>query len=95
MKELKQSIASIGKRIAGPGKSQESKESDPCPYCGARSNVSHPSSMSIREMAVSGVSIMLVLVILVPTWSLAERWLDRQSQRVLDRMIWRGPAENW
>jgi hypothetical protein len=46
-------------------------------------------------MAVSVVCVTLVLLFLIPTWRLTERWLDQQSQRFLDRMIWREPVENW
>jgi hypothetical protein len=37
----------------------------------------------------------LVLVILVPVWFMTERWLEQQSQRVLDYMIWREPSGPW
>jgi hypothetical protein len=46
-------------------------------------------------MVVNIVCVGLVLVILVPVWFMTERWLEEQSQRVLDHMIWREPSGPW
>jgi hypothetical protein len=46
-------------------------------------------------MVVNIVCVGLVLVILVPAWFMTERWLEQQSQRVLDHMIWRDPSGPW
>jgi hypothetical protein len=43
-------------------------------------------------MAVCGS---LVLSILAPAVLLAERWVDDESQRVVDRIVCHEPVESW
>jgi len=78
-----------------PRKTQEASANNVCPSCGARANAVRTSPTSIREIAVTVVCGSLLLAIAVPAAWATEQWLERQSHRVMDRMIWREPVESW
>jgi hypothetical protein len=57
--------------------------------------MSNPQRLSIREVLLNIVCAAVLLAILVPVVWFAEQWLERASQRAVDRMNWREPIENW
>jgi hypothetical protein len=74
------------------GEVQRSEVNEVCPQCGRRSNAPR---LSIREVLLNSVCVAVLLAILVPAVWFAEQWLERASQRAVDRMIWREPIESW
>ena len=71
---------------------QQSEVNEICPL---RGGVSNPPRLSIREVLLNVVCAAVLLAILVPVVWFAEQWLERASQRTVDRMIWREPIETW
>ena len=63
-----------------------------CPRCGAQFI---PSRISLREMALAAVCGVLLLSILLPAGWMAEQWIENQGHRILDRMTWHEPLDNW
>jgi hypothetical protein len=37
----------------------------------------------------------LLLAVVIPAVWVAEQWAERQSHKLMDRMIWREPVESW
>ena len=63
-----------------------------CPHCGAQFT---PSPRSLREMVLAAICGSLLLLILVPAGWMAEQWIEDQGHRILDRMTWHEPLDNW
>ncbi|HZY63772.1 MAG TPA: hypothetical protein VFE38_14720 [Edaphobacter sp.] len=51
--------------------------------------------MSIREITVSVVCGGLLLSILNPAVLMAEHWMEDAGHRLVNRMVWREPVEDW
>ena len=92
MNLLMRATTSLRKKSTISGKAQQSEVNELCPLCGRMSN---PPRLSIREVLLNVVCAAVLLAILVPVVWFAEQWLERASQRAVDRMIWREPIENW
>ena len=63
-----------------------------CPQCGAQFT---QSRRSVREMVLAAICGSLLLLILVPAGWMAENWIENQGHRILDRMTWHEPLDNW
>ena len=63
-----------------------------CPHCGAQFT---RSRLSLREMVLAAVCGSLLLLILAPAGWMAEQWIENQGHRILDRMTWHEPLDNW
>lgn len=63
-----------------------------CPHCGAP--VPFPRT-TFRDIALNLVCGSLLLSILIPAGLLAEHWMEDAGHRLVDRMVWREPVENW
>jgi putative effector of murein hydrolase LrgA (UPF0299 family) len=46
-------------------------------------------------MALAAVCGVLLLSILLPAGWMAEQWIENQGHRILDRMTWHEPLDNW
>ena len=46
-------------------------------------------------MVVSVVCGCVLLSILIPAGLMAEHWMEDAGHRLVDRMVWREPVENW
>ena len=46
-------------------------------------------------MVLAAICGSLLLLILVPAGWMAEQWIDNQGHRILDRMTWHEPIDNW
>jgi hypothetical protein len=73
-------------------KIQKIQAIDVCPRCGTQVA---PSRVSIREMAVTVLCGGLLLSILIPACWLAQQWVERQDERMFERMIWHEPLDSW
>lgn len=63
-----------------------------CPRCGA---TIAPRRLSLRKLSVLAVYVSLLLSLLVPACWVAGQWVERQSQRILDRMSRHEQFDNW
>ncbi len=63
-----------------------------CPQCSAQFTPSRPS---FREMILAAVCGSLLQLILVPAGWMAERWIERQGNRIMDYMSWHEPLDSW
>jgi len=63
-----------------------------CPRCGAPIAPRRPS---LRKLSVAAVCVSLLLSLLVPACWVAGQWVERQGQRILDRMSWHEPLDTW
>lgn len=79
-------------RSQTPAPNQGSTTPDRCSKCGVPIT---SSRMSLREMAVNLICGCLLLSILIPAGLLAGHWMEDASHRLVDRMVWREPLENW
>ena len=75
-----------------PTPNQEGMTPERCPRCGAPI---YSSTTSLREMVVSVVCGCVLLSILIPAGLMAEHWMEDAGHRLVDRMVWREPVENW
>jgi len=95
MKTIKTMINALalprGNRVH-PQEKRRAETIEVCPHCGAQFTTSRPS---LREMIVAAVCGSLLLLILVPAGSMAEKWIENQRHRILDRMTWREPLDSW
>ena len=76
----------------GLQESHPAKTNETCPRCGAPIM---GSQMSLREMALATLCGSLLLCILLPACWMAIQWIDNHGQRVLDRIVWHEPLDNW
>ena len=93
MKRTRDLASSTWKRSTNPHKIDEAAMSDICPCCGARSYFPRTST---RDLAISVLCLaLLVAIAILAAWA-TEQWMERESHRVLDRMIiWHEPVESW
>ena len=68
------------------------RRNEVCPRCGAQIT---QSRVSFREMAVTALCGCLLLAILVPACWMTEQWIERQSVRIFDRLVWHEPLDGW
>jgi hypothetical protein len=92
MRMTKEVIATIWKALTGSGKTQGPNANDVCQSCGARVTLPRPS---IQEVAATTLGGCLLLVMLVFACWIAEPWIEREGQRILDNMVWHEPLDNW
>ena len=95
MKAIKTMVNAMASRWRNRVTLQEKRGSgtnEVCPHCGAQFT---PSRISFREMILAAVCGSLLLLILVPAGWMAEQWIENQGHRILDRMTWHEPLDNW
>ena len=63
-----------------------------CARCGAPFAPRRPS---LRKLSLVAVCVSLLLSLLVPACWVAGQWVERQGQRILDRMSWHEPLDTW
>jgi hypothetical protein len=91
-KTMINAMASRGRNSLPPQEKQGAGTNEVCPHCGAQFT---PSRLSLREMVLAAICGSLLLLILVPAGWMAEQWIENQGHRVLDRMTWHEPLDNW
>ena len=95
MKTIKTMInakASRWRNRVTPQEKQGAGPNEVCPRCGEQFT---QSRLSFREMILAAVCGSLLLLILVPAGCMAEQWIENQGHRILDRMTWHEPLDNW
>ena len=95
MKTIKKMINAMESRWRNRVPPQEKRgagTNEVCPYCGAQFT---QSRRSVREMVLAAICGSLLLLILVPAGWMAEQWIENQGHRILDRMTWHEPLDNW
>ena len=92
MKTMINAMASRWRNRATQQEKQGTGTNEVCPRCGAQFT---PSRLSLRETILAAVCGSLLLLILVPAGSMAEKWIENQRHRILDRMTWREPLDSW
>src|ERR1700677_3386495 len=95
MKTIKTMIkvmASRWRNRVPPHEKRGAGTNEVCPHCGAQFT---PSQRSLREMVLAAICGSMLLLILVPAGWMAEQWIENQGHRILDRMTWHEPLDNW
>src|SRR5580658_10521758 len=95
MKTIKTMINAMESRWRNRVPPQEKRAAgtnEVCPHCGAQFT---QSRRSVREMVLAAICGSLMLLILVPAGWMAEQWIENQGHRMLDRMTWHEPLDNW
>jgi uncharacterized paraquat-inducible protein A len=95
MKTIKTIINAMASRWRNCATQQENQGTatyEVCPRCGAQFT---QSRRSVREMVLAAICGSLLLLILVPAGWMAEQWIENQGHRILDRMTWHEPLDNW
>jgi hypothetical protein len=83
----------IWKTWTNPSKIDGATTNEVCPCCKGRVYV-HRSEPG--EVVVATLSLLLMFAIAIPLFWVTEQWVERQSHRILDRMIiWREPTDSW
>ena len=95
MKTIKKMINAMESRWRNRVPPQEKRgagTNEVCPHCGAQFT---PSRLSLREMLLAVLCGSLLLSILLPAGWVAKQWIENQGHRILDRMTWHEPLDNW
>jgi hypothetical protein len=91
--KIKGPVLRIWKSWTDPQKIELAAAYEVCPCCGGRvfTRRSTPG-----EMAIAILCSVLLLALVLPTAYVTEQWIERQSHKILDRMvIWREPIDRW
>jgi len=67
------------------------KKIEVCAQCGAQLS---RSRLSIRDMILVAVFGSLSLSIFFPAGWMVVQWVDQQSRKIIDRMVWREPVDS-
>jgi hypothetical protein len=92
IKTMIKAMASRWRNRVTPHERRAAGTNEVCPHCGAQFT---PSRLSLREMILAAICGSLLLSMLVPAGWMAEQWIENQGHRILDRMTWHEPLDNW